>query len=229
MRLLNFAFKALLVSGVVGSLLAGDRVTLFENSDLTGISNAKMINGKVVVGFAETGIPKDGYPTDQKWYSLYLLNGDHNVAIDDSGLVVNANELSIAELNGKITLAYQQPTGHSYGFDSPYKVFDGDNLVTDQLIFTNANWGCCSSLGIDSNGKAHVIQFAHAGYFLNYSTNESGSWVNDNISGYGTYYHYPKLTIDKNDAVHLITSQLSADYGTKGKMQHWKKVAVVGV
>ncbi len=223
MRKNSILFKAILLLSMVVGAFADSKTVLYESQNLTGISNAKMIHGKVVVGFGETGISKDGYPTNQKWYSLYFLDGDKKVAIDDSGLVVNANELSIAELNGKVAVAYQQPTGQSYGFDSPYRVYGNDALVADKMIFTNANWGCCTSLGFDSHGYAHTIQFGHAGYFLNYSTNKSGSWVNDNISGYSTYYNYPKLTIDHSDNIHVITSQLSANYGIKGLMQHWYK------
>lgn len=195
---------------------------MYEDENLTGISNAKMINGKIVVGFGELGIPKDGYPTNQKWYSLYMLNGKDKITIDDSKNVVNANELSIESLGDNIAVAYQKPTGNNYGFDSPYKVYDkNSNLIKDEMIFKNANWGCCTTIGIDSKGYAHVIQFAHAGYFLNYSTNKSGKWVNENISGYSIYYNYPRITVDKNDIPNIITSQLSEQYGTKGLMQHW--------
>jgi len=194
---------------------------LYENQNLTGISNAKMINGKVVVGFGELGTPKSGYPSEQNWYSLYMMNGNEKIIIDDSTNATNANGLSISNIDNEIAVAYQKPTGSSYGFDSPFKVYTDGSLTTDERIFTNANWGCCTSIDIDSKGYTHVIQFAHAGYFLNYSTNNSGIWANDNISGNSTYYHYPKLTIDKNDIPHIITSQLNGTYGTKGLMEHW--------
>jgi len=200
---------------------SSQELILYENQNLTGISNAKMINDKVVVGFGELGTAKSGYPTDQNWYSLYMMDGSKKITIDDSTNAVNANGLSISNLNNNIAVAYQKPTGSSYGFDSPFKVYSNDVLTTNEMIFTNANWGCCTSIDIDSKGNAHVIQFAHAGYFLNYSTNKSGSWENYNISGYSTYYHYPKLTLDNNDIPHVITSQLNDSYGTKGLMQHW--------
>ena len=197
---------------------------LYENKDLTGISNAKIINNKIVVGFGILGTAKSGYPTNQKWYSLYMLNGDKQITIDDSTNAANANELSIANINNNIAVVYQKPTGSSYGFDSPFKIYNNNGkLITNEKVFSNANWGCCASMDIDSKGNAHIIQFAHAGYFLNYSTNSSGNWVNNNISGYSTYYHYPKLTIDNNDIPHIITSQLNNTYGTEGKMQHWWK------
>lgn len=194
---------------------------IYENENLTGISNAKLINDKVVVGFGELGTPKSGYPTEQNWYSLYMMNGSEKITIDNSTNAVNANELSISNIDNDIAVAYQKPTGSSYGFDSPFKIYTNSNLTTDEMIFTNSNWGCCTSIDVDSQGNTHVIQFAHSGYFLNYSTNVSGSWINDNISGYSTYYHYPKLTLDKNDIPHIVTSQLNDNYGTKGVMQHW--------
>lgn len=194
---------------------------IYENENLTGISNAKLINDKVVVGFGELGTPKSGYPTEQNWYSLYMMNGSDKITIDDSTNAVNANELSISNIGNDIAVAYQKPTGSSYGFDSPFKIYTNGSFTTNEMIFTNANWGCCTSIDVDSQGYTDVIQFAHAGYFLNYSTNKSGSWVNKNISGYNTYYHYPKLTIDNNDIPHIITSQLNDNYGTKGVMQHW--------
>jgi len=202
--------------------VANSESILYESENLTGISNAKLINNKVVVGFGELGTPKSGYPTEQKWYSLYMISGNNKIIIDDSTNATNANGLSISSYNGNIFVAYQKPTGFSYGFDSPFKIYSSDgDLITDEKIFSNANWGCCTSIDIDSLGNTHVIQFAHSGYFLNYSTNSSESWINYNISGYSTYYHYPKLTIDRNDVPNIITSQLNASYGTKGKMELW--------
>lgn len=89
----------------------------------------------------------------------------------------------------------------------------------DQLIFDNQNWGYYTSLDISSSDNtAHVIQFSHSGYYLNYSTDEGGCWTNSNISGSGTYYHYPTLTVDNVGIPHILTSQLSNNDGT---LRHW--------
>lgn len=100
-------------------------------------------------------------------------------------------------------------------------IFNGSSLVSTASIFNNANWGYYTGLVLDNSDKARTIQFGHAGYFLNYSQNTTGIWVNNNISGYGTYYNYPVIALDSNNKSHLLTSQLWGSYGTLGLMQHW--------
>ena len=219
----DWACYAQAISSVKPQAPTKKTTIIYENNNLTGISNAINVNNKVVIGFSEAMGTMSSYPDNTIWSKLYLLNGSQKITVDDS-YSESAVSYSIVKTNdNKVALAYQKPTGSGYGFDAPFKIFDGSSQTKNEKIFSNANWGFGTSIDIDSQGKIYVIQFGHAGYFLNYSTNQSGSWVNSNISGYSTYYHYPKLTVDNNDKPHIITSQLSGSYGTKGKMQHWYK------
>jgi hypothetical protein len=178
---------------------------LYSSKNLSGISNAVLCNGDIQVAFSEeVGHPAD-YPDASKFSNLKLLTGNKAQSVDASGFadVAAASSLGCDSLN-RVHLAYQKWAGFSYAFDSPYIVFKDGKVVENQLIFDDANWGWHTSLDLDSDNKAHVIQFGHAGYFLNYSTNASKIWTNDDISGSGIYYGYPSIAVDSTNNSHVI-------------------------
>jgi sugar lactone lactonase YvrE/subtilisin-like proprotein convertase family protein len=193
---------------------------LFESDSLSGISKAIVFNDQIALLITENAGQPSGYPDPRDHSNLYLLLENITIAVDDSGRVDCAFSTDLAlRTDNKIAIAYQKWAGSGYSFDSPYKVYDGSAFVVDQLIFDDQNWGYYTSLGVNStDNAAHVIQFSHSGYYLNYSTDESGSWTNSNMSGSGTYYHYPTLTVDNEGIPHVLTSQLSNNDGT---LQHW--------
>ena len=190
-----------------------DNTVLYQSPTLSSISNAVLCDGSLYVAFAKDPKHPSGYPDGNSSFgNLFLLVNKTAVAVDSSGFVAEQASSSIqCDSTNKVHLAYQKWAGFSYAFDSPYMIYSGSKRISTAAVFNDANWGYYTGLALDSSDKAHTIQFGHAGYFLNYSDNMAGSWQNDNISGFGTYYHYPTIAIDSSDKAHLMTSQLSAD------------------
>lgn len=194
--------------------------TLYSSNKLSGISNAVLCNGDTYVAFTEEAGVWSGYPDGNvSGNNLKLLAGKKVVNVDKSGMpdVAGASSIACDSLN-QVHLAYQKWAGFSYAFASPYFVFNGSNTVSNNSIFENANWGWFTTLDVDSRNKAHVIQFAHSGYFLNYSTNAGGNWINDDISGSGTYYGSPTIAVDSADRSHVMAFSTT---GTANVLRHW--------
>lgn len=221
MKPLRSAISLILLTAAINA--QADNTVLYTSPTLSSISNAVLCDGGVYLTFAKDPRHPSGYPdANASFGNLFLLVNKTAVSVDSSGFVPEQASASIqCDSTNKVHLAYQKWAGFSYAFDSPYMIYSGTKRVSTASIFNGANWGYYTGLALDRADKAHTIQFAHAGYFLNYSDNTTGLWKNDNISGYGTYYHYPTIAIDPSNELHLMTSQLSADYGTLGLMQHW--------
>ncbi|MCF7998493.1 MAG: LamG domain-containing protein [Methylovulum sp.] len=200
-----------------------DNTILYQSDTLASISNAISCNGNTYVSFTKDPRRPSGYPdNDSSFGNLFLLVNQTAVSVDSSGVVAPQASASIqCDSTNRVHLAYAKWAGFSYAFNSPYMIFSGSSLVSTASIFNNANWGYYTGLVLDNSDKARTIQFGHAGYFLNYSQNTTGAWVNSNISGYSTYYNYPVIALDSNNKSHLLTSQLWGSYGTLGLMQHW--------
>lgn len=213
---------AIAAAAMLGAAFPGlcATATLYSSNKLTGTSNAVLCNGDIYVALTEEGGTWSGYPDGNRpGNMLKLLIGNKATNVDTSGMadVAAASSIACDSLN-QVHLAWQKWAGFSYAFDSPYQVFNGKTAAESSMIFEDANWGWFTTLGVDSQNKAHVIQFGHAGYFLNYSTNESGEWVNDDISGMGIYYADPTLAVDSADQSHVMAFSTT---GTPNLLLHW--------
>lgn len=163
---------------------------IYTNSNLCGISNAVLFNGQVhyvLASHPTANLP--GYPdANAKFVRLTLMNEAgqvHQYEINSVADFPVSSDLQIAP-DGNLAFVYQAPSGSSYGFKMPYKIWNGTSLIQNELIFDNVNWGTWPRLQYDNNGTPHVASFAHAGYFLKHHTKVS-SWETTDVTDFDTY------------------------------------------
>ncbi|MCB9352755.1 MAG: T9SS type A sorting domain-containing protein [Lewinellaceae bacterium] len=207
-----------LLSGILLSIysfttVAQNTEILFSHPEITGISNAVVFNNEIhfVVGMdPQAGFP--GYPDPSaKFEKLILRNETGEVFPYESEAVAAGPAHADLQLTpeGNLAFVYQAPSGTSYGFRMPYKVWDGQALLTDELVFPNANWGAWGRIGYDNNDVPHVLSFAHAGYALFEHTRPDGNWSSSQITGYSTSVGNLSLA-SSNGYFYLLGSYVSA-------------------
>ncbi len=167
--------------------------TLYNNPNgVYGISNAVVLNNKItlLVG-TETATQPDGYPDPSNWTSkAVLLNEDSlfsSAIIHDGPFMTHDLDIKVSPEN-KLGIVYQYPTGYSYGFNMPYKEWDGTSISKNENIFSQANWGTWARLQYGADNRPRVSSFGHAGYILKYHNNNGIAWSNSSTTGYGTHY-----------------------------------------
>ena len=72
--------------------------------------------------------------------------------------------------------------------------------IVDQA---SSDTGRHTSIGLDSNNKAHISYYDYSNSNLKYATNKTGSWVAEAIDSSGTVGQYSSIAIDSNDKVHI--------------------------
>ncbi len=110
------------------------------------------------------------------------------------------------DADGKLHIAYYA----SDAGEIRYATNAGGAWAWEKVADTRPNWGPNDlSLGVDSNGKAHIAYsfFEDSGFSasLKYVTNAGGSWVNQTIDGHATADtgRYPSLVVDASNKVHI--------------------------
>jgi Family of unknown function (DUF5684) len=193
---------------------------IYSNDQLVGISNAVTFNDEIY--FVAGLYPDDkfpGYPDrNAKWCRLLLRNESEDVYdFETSSVAARPQETDLQITpEGNIAFIYQVPTGSNYGFKMPYKVFNGDYLVTDELIFNQKNWGTWPRLQYGDNNIPNVVSFAHDGRYLKYHKKPSSSWQSNNIAGPNVYCGDMATTM-KNNVFYIL-----GRVGTKGNKRTLK-------
>jgi hypothetical protein len=201
--------------------------TLFKNDQLWGISNAVVYDGQAhYVAAYDPASGFSGYPNPNSQFGkLSLRNEQGELSEFESESVAASPEHShLAQTpDGNLAYVYQAPTGTGYGFRMPFKVWDGQNVITDELIFANNNWGAWGRILFDGEGEPHVISFAHSGYYLlEHSKNGSG-WNNDYISGPNEYFSH--LSVDRYLGSSFIAGAFRPSSGAPRTMRVYHNVS----
>lgn len=82
------------------------------------------------------------YPdANAKFVKLKLINETGEVFTYESSSVADNVICSDLQLtsDGKIAFIYQAPSGSNFGFKMPYRIWNGNALDLDELIFDNVN------------------------------------------------------------------------------------------
>ena len=91
----------------------------------------------------------------------------------------------------------------AYGGDHLYYTYYDGSTWHYETIDSSSGVGRYTSLGLDSNDKAHISYSDSTNGGLKYATNASGAWVLDTLDSTGYVGWYNSLGIDSNDAVHI--------------------------
>ena len=185
---------------LLGQLAFAQNVdTLFVHDHLWGISNAVVYEGQVhYIAAFDPAAEFTGYPNpNSKFGKLSLRDEQSELSKYESESAAASPAHSHLRQNpeGNLAYVYQAPTGNGYGFRMPFKVWDGQDVITDELIFANNNWGAWGRILFDGEGQPHIISFAHAGYYLLEHSKNSSSWNSNYISGPNEYFSH--LSVDR--------------------------------
>lgn len=195
------------IAVTIADTYEGCASVLYSNGTLTGISNAVMFDGAIT--FIVGKEPQDnfpGYPSPaSKFVQLDLESENGNLlTLEANSAAAYLSHSNLAlKPNGDVSLIYQAPTGNSYGFQAPYKVYDGEDLLTDELVYANANWGAWNRHFEGSDGVTKLTSFASAGYYHKYFTRENNVWTAYNVFGPSYYMYNLQATGDANDDMHI--------------------------
>ncbi|TAG92032.1 MAG: hypothetical protein EAZ20_02860 [Bacteroidetes bacterium] len=174
-----------------------------------GISNVVNFNGKFTMTVGSVPISQPtGYPDVTLWASKgYLLNEDGLIANGqfntghlggiNTGQFDTGIDIKITTDN-KLGMMYQYPTGNTYGFWLPYKVWNGTSYEQNQFVSSQiGNIG--SRLRFNYvNDDIKSASFMNAGYALLYHERLAGTWDNYQITNFGTILEHVATAVDGN-------------------------------
>jgi hypothetical protein len=185
-----------------------------SNSGFSGTSNSVLSNGVIWSISASSGKSNfPGYPdANSKFYTLSLEQGVTNSqTISPTSAASDINHTSLTQKpNGNVVAVFQKPTGKMYGFDLEYKEFSSSgSLIKSEKVFTNENWGAWPRLEFTSNGIAHLVSFAHEGYYLKYfrKSPNANSWEYFNLTADGKYSSDIQTAVLGNDCLVSVKQQ----------------------
>lgn len=169
------------------SVFAQTTKILISNENLSGISNGVVFKDEIhfVAGLE----PLSDFPghaiRNTEFVKLKLYNESGHVfdfEPNSSASWPHSSDLKLTPDN-KLAFVFQMPTGQAYAQRMPYKVWDGSSLITDELIFNDANWGTWGRIEFNSDEMATAVSFAHAGHYLKLHQRTKYGWVSSSIDG----------------------------------------------
>lgn len=172
-----------------------------------GISNVVNFNGKFTMTVGSVPIAQPtGYPDIGLWASKgYLLNEDGLIANGqfntghlggiNTGQFDTGTDIKITTDN-KLGIMYQYPTGNTYGFWLPYKVWNGTSYEQNQLVSSQqGNIGARLRFSYQ-NDDIKAASFMNAGYALLYHERLAGTWANYQITNFGTILEHVATALE---------------------------------
>jgi predicted Zn-dependent protease len=180
---------------------------IFSNNTLSGISKAVVFNNQIycVVAYEPVKNGVSGYPDERTWYKTKLISESNAnaLSLETSSISPSPTDYDLKTTpNNQLSIVYQVPTGTQYGFRMPYKVWNGSTLTSNELIFSNANWGVNAQIQFTTDGIPKVCTFAFAGYALLYHTKTNGVWGSTHLTPYSNIVLNLK-SVTKNNTYYL--------------------------
>ena len=110
---------------------------------------------------------------------------------------------------GKVHVAYYGVEPATYKHVLRYVTNASGAWIAETVDDSSASVGTYASLGLDSNGKAHIAYYDGSNGDLKYASNSTGSWQIETIDSVGDVGRYAAIALDSNDNPHIAYTDVT--------------------
>jgi hypothetical protein len=167
----------LLFNGFFLSAQSNCPIEIASYTDLAGISNAILYNGKITFLVSHGSFNLSAYPDPYSFCNFDLRDESGLLSAIETGGNSDGGSFNLASKSGAVAMVYRNWVGPSYGFELKYKEFQGSISVDESMSASPVNWLLSPALVVGSNGTPQVAHFSAAGYYMLISR-RTPTWTN---------------------------------------------------